>query len=433
MLFEKALQFLKRPTFQNIGRLMTATVLAQVVSILISPVVTRLYSSTDYGFLALMMSFSTLAGTIATFQYNQTIILAKEEEQAKLAFSLSLWLSFCVAVFTEVVGLFVIPFFPKWFDFNPAYKVWLYFLPVIIFISSAGNSSYFWANRNQHFSLISQGRMLISVTSAAISVGLGFLLDGPSGLILGFFIGTSIFSLFMWIGNIRKGLGSLPLRDIEGMKKLALKYKDFPLMNLPTQFIQQLIQQLPVLLLTLYKGPSSAGLYNLCSRVLITPIQTIAGATGEVFQQRAASRYNANGECEQDYLKTTKGLALIGALPFLVLGLISPWLFKFVFGAEWVEAGRYAQVMSFMFYLRFVFGTVSIMYYVADKLRENLIIHLYFLASTFLIFFFGKDLSTVTLLLMYSMNFSAIYMLWGYRSWIFSKGEPVSVPDVGSN
>lgn len=413
---------MQRPSFKNIGRLMSATVFAQLISVAIAPIVTRIYSKEAYGFLALTISISTLMGVLSTLQYNQTIILAKDDRFAKTAFALSLWISLILSAVFLLAGLILIPFFPGWFDYDPAYSLWMYLLPVMSFVASTGNTAYFWANRKEMYAVISRGRMLTSLVSSGLSVGLGFVLEGPTGLLLGFFLSTTAFSVYVWIHLVRTGMGRLPFFDWEGMRAIARSYRDFPLMNLPTQFIQQLIHQLPVLLLTLYKGPASAGLYNLCNRVLITPIQMIASATGEVFQQKAAAKYAAEGSCEPEYLKAVKGLSLLGFLPFLVLGIISPCLFGWVFGQEWIEAGYYAQVMAFMFFLRFVFGTVSYMYYIAGRLRENLVIHIYFLASTALIFYLGAGLSTRMVLFLYASNFSLVYLIWGYRSWIFSKG-----------
>ena len=53
-------------------------------------------------------------------------------------------------------------------------------------------------------------------------------------------------------------------------------------------------------------GEAVAGIYALVNRVMGAPSQLIAGATGEVYRQKASSDYNQEGNCYSLFLKTFK-------------------------------------------------------------------------------------------------------------------------------
>src|SRR5699024_10937488 len=46
--------------------------------------------------------------------------------------------------------------------------------------------------------------------------------------------------------------------------------------------------------------------------------------------------------------------ALTGAIPYGIIIILGPWLFSFVFGAEWAIAGDYARWMSIWVYFMFI-------------------------------------------------------------------------------
>ena len=52
-------------------------------------------------------------------------------------------------------------------------------------------------------------------------------------------------------------------------------------------------------------------------------------------------------------------LLAVGALPAVVLIVFGPSLFALVFGAEWTEAGRYAQILKKSYLAQFAVIPVS--------------------------------------------------------------------------
>src|SRR5699024_11812252 len=70
------------------------------------------------------------------------------------------------------------------------------------------------------------------------------------------------------------------------IKELAKKHRDFPLFRAPEFFLNAVSQGLPVLLLTTFFGPASAGFYTIGRTVLRLPTQLIGKSVGDVFYPR---------------------------------------------------------------------------------------------------------------------------------------------------
>lgn len=86
------LKLLQSNYLKNITTLMVGTTIAQLVPILISPLLTRLYSPDNFGQVALIMSISSILTVFATCRYEMAIILPKE---TKDALSLVMLILFC--------------------------------------------------------------------------------------------------------------------------------------------------------------------------------------------------------------------------------------------------------------------------------------------------------------------------------------------------
>jgi lipopolysaccharide exporter len=86
----------RSPSFAtDVLKLVTGTTFAQVVTILASPLLTRLYGPEAFGFLALFTSITSIIGVVACMRYELAIMLPKTDEEAANLLGLCL---LCVAV-----------------------------------------------------------------------------------------------------------------------------------------------------------------------------------------------------------------------------------------------------------------------------------------------------------------------------------------------
>lgn len=67
---------------KNVLTLATGVSIGQAIPLLISPILTRIYSPEDFGILALFLSIATLISVISSGRYEQAIMLPDTDEEA---------------------------------------------------------------------------------------------------------------------------------------------------------------------------------------------------------------------------------------------------------------------------------------------------------------------------------------------------------------
>src|SRR5699024_9199812 len=137
-------------------------------------------------------------------------------------------------------------------------------------------------------------------------------------------------------------------------KIILKKYNDFPKYRAPQEFLNGISKSFPVLLLTAFFSPTSAGFYTLGRTVLSAPTQLIGKAVGDVFYPRITEASYNNEDLSKIIKKATLILAIVGIIPFGIVILFGPALFSFVFGSDWYEAGQYARWISLFVYFAFM-------------------------------------------------------------------------------
>jgi O-antigen/teichoic acid export membrane protein len=100
----------------------------------------------------------------------------------------------------------------------------------------------------------------------------------------------------------------------------------------------------------------------------------IGRAIADVFYSQAA-QINREGGLAQLVLTIQGKLAQIVMPPTLVLILMAPELFAFVFGEDWRQAGEFAQWMAPWLYLVFVTSPLSTLTTVLEKQAQGLLFH----------------------------------------------------------
>ena len=81
--------------------------------------------------------------------------------------------------------------------------------------------------------------------------------------------------------------------------------------------------------------------------------------------------YNEGQELSTLVIKMYKRLLILGAPFFLILFLISPQLFTFVFGDKWLEAGQIAQILVPWLFLNFLVTPVSCLPLIVNKQKQG--------------------------------------------------------------
>ena len=96
--------YLRSEFFRNALTLISGTTIAQFVAILLTPILSRIYSTEDFGELSLFMSITGILSVVSTMRYEMAVILPEKDEDAVNVMALS----FLIAVGWSVLSLFAI-------------------------------------------------------------------------------------------------------------------------------------------------------------------------------------------------------------------------------------------------------------------------------------------------------------------------------------
>lgn len=345
---------------RNVLTLVGGTMIAQALPLAITPILTRLYSPSDFGIFAIFVALTGVFGVVATARYEQAILLPSSHEEAISLVALSLIIA---TIFSSILVIFIWIFF----DFISSVThigYWLYGVPFGVLLLSIFNTLIAMNNRLALYRDIAKSSVLKAIVLAVAQIILGFMSLGFAGLIFGFLSSSIVANQKLWY-NIRNY--KFENISIKILKKLAKKYNDFPLFQAPHALLNTLVTYLPVYLFTPFFGMSVVGLYSLSNRAVFMPLSILANSNAKVYNQHIT----ANIDPKDRYAFTIKLLRKFSSIlivPYVIFVIFAPNIFSFVFGEQWRVAGVYAQILSPWFFLNAI---VSIIAYIPSMMNEQ--------------------------------------------------------------
>ena len=409
---------------RNVITLTSGTMISQLIPIVVSPILTRIYSPKDFGIFALYMSITTIILVIASGKYELAIFLPKQDEDAINITILSIILVIIVSLIVCVIILLMNNYISGMLK-NPDISIWLYFIPLNIFLGGVFLSINYWSNRKKYYKRLALSRIIQSSTTAAFSVGIGFAIFGPMGLIVGFITGQMAATGFLGWSVWKESRETRRYISREKIITQLKRYIKFPSYLTFSGLLETASSQLPIILLSTFFGSSVAGFISLSQRVIRLPSRLVATSVGDVFRQRASYDFANSTSCRKIFIKTFKRLLFISIFPFVILIIFSPNLFEFVFGRGWRCSGEYTQIMAMMFFLQFIVSPLSSMFIIAEKQRYDLIMQLllFFFSITALYqgyYIFDNPKAAI---LLFTIVYTIKYSIQLYYSFKFSEVE----------
>lgn len=355
--------FYGRSFAKDVATLFSGSLIAQMISVLFSPVLSRIYTPEDYGLFALYLSVLNILIVIAPLRYEMAVMIPKEEGNAIKVANIALIFVFLFAIVTLIFSIVLNKYIAIALG-NPAISGWLYFVPLGLFITGCYQVLNYFLNRKKEYKTISISKVTQNSVNSLSSFGFGLLKFNVGGLIYGLLLGQFC-SFLVFLKKIKLSLFFKKENfRLSELKALSREHKEFPLYSLPTAILDAFSLQLPIILITHFFGTEEVGHYSFAMRVLTLPITLIGASVGQVFYQKISSVVNENGDAKRLIKKTWLNLMLIGAVPLLILLLGAPEIFSFVFGGKWYMAGTVAMIMSPMLFCMFVSAPTSSAYLV---------------------------------------------------------------------
>ena len=387
--------------------LLSGGALAQLISGILSPIISRLYTPESFGIFAVYLSIGGFFSLLASARYELAIMLPKEDEDSWSVFIISA----VIVIIVSVISLLLVFIFGKkimyFLKVHGNYKAIL-FAPLSVLMTGLYNISTYWLLRNKKFKYIAASKIVQSTTQSLSQI----LMKGLNsfGLILGQIIGITS-SCFFLLGKLSKR----PSFISERIKKNLYLYSNFPKYNLPLAFIDGIRSNAITFIVSYLFNSTYLGIYFFAMKVLTIPTLLFGGNISQIYFQRSSERIRKGGNIKSMTYKLLLLLIIISAPLFIIIFLFGPVIFSFIFGNQWKEAGKFAKVLSPYIFLSFIASSLSHLPLVLQKQRTNLIfgtIGSILLISSFIIGgIFLKRLYSTLILVSFVMSFYYIFII----------------------
>lgn len=369
----RILKFLPNKQFgKRIAALAGHSLIGQMVSLAILPLLTRLCSSTAIGQLGLFLSFLNFVAVTSCLRFDVGIVTTDSKNTALdvsfLCLLINPFMSLCYAL------IFFLLIKNQLLGFGHLTYFAIPLIFVAILITGCTQVFRYLHVREANFKLVGHASTKQNIVRALSQVFLAIAGMSYVGLILGDLLGRII------------GLKQLFRHFFHTVKEVNYKFnfnqilqivranKTYPIYSLPSSIINTLAFTLPIPLLAQSYGLKTAGLYTLVGRVLAIPAYFIGRNIADVFHSQAADYLRNNQkELKKLFMKTTRLLFTIGFIPFLLCAAASPWAFRYIFGSAWADAGFIAAIISPWAFAQFVISPVSRVVFVTGKQPIKLI------------------------------------------------------------
>ncbi|MBW1834318.1 MAG: oligosaccharide flippase family protein, partial [Deltaproteobacteria bacterium] len=357
----------------NVLKLVTGSVFAQGLGVLVAPIVARLFAPEAFGVAALFTSITGIMGVVACLRYELAIMLPKTDEEAANLLAVSLFFVFIITGISVLIIFFAGDVIVGLLN-SPDLKKYLWLVPITVFVTGIFTALNYWNSRTKHFGRLSIARVVSSVVAQTTKLGAGFAGFVSGGVLIGTGILGQIVSTVVLGGQIWRDDRHLFKASIRWKKMIAgmKRHKKFPIYNTWSALLNTASQQLPTIMLAFYFSPKIVGFYALGKTVLSMPMNMVGGAVAQVFFQKASEAHNRTGNLSQVVEEVFKRLVSLGIFPILLLTLIGEDFFIVAFGARWAEAGVYMQILGLWIFFQFISSPISTLFAVLEKQHYGL-------------------------------------------------------------
>ena len=188
-------QKLKSSFLKGVLTLLSGTVLAQLIVILSTPFLTRIYGPTEFAYYTLFISIYAILNSIVSFKYELSLPLVKNKYKFDLL-KTNILISFIV-IFFITLSLFIVNRYNlyKVVNIGDEYKIIWIFIPVLLLVYSIFTNTNYYLIREKKYKKVANLNIFRSISKVTLQIFFGL----AGGLSLGLIIGEIVGGLFLII------------------------------------------------------------------------------------------------------------------------------------------------------------------------------------------------------------------------------------------
>jgi len=221
-----------------------------------------------------------------------------------------------------------------------------------------------WFNRKKNYRILNISRIVQAIAIPLLSLLFIIQFHWHFGLVLGFILGQFAGLLYLLFSFKHFDFGLIQLSIV---KKYLHKYKHFPKYGVISSLIGSISRNSIVIFVKYFFGNVNAGYYTLSTRILNASASLYQSSQAQVFLQQASHLDNASLKV---YIKKIVWFGfLLGIIPVILLLIFGQQIFAFMFGPQWIIAGKMSQFLVLWLFSVAVITPVGVLLDIKQKLR----------------------------------------------------------------
>jgi O-antigen/teichoic acid export membrane protein len=405
------------PVFwKHAATVLTGTVAAQTLPLLLAPLITRLCTPADMGAFSIWLGVIAIASTVATLRLEAAMILDHDSIDQQTCFSVVAYFSTLLAIVITFCALLA----RAWGIPQAQNMSWFGLMTIGVgtWLTAYNQTVLAYATSYRAF-----GKAALAKVFGAGSVALGqviLLLIGVGGtaLLAGQILGLTI-GLAAAIILLAPPRPSITIRATIAQRNYLEKHRNFWRFSLPAGLLNIVAGKFPLFMIGAKYGLFAAGLFALTERMLTAPVSLLAASVLEVFKRQSVQEFQTLGNCKDAFRSTFKALVILGCGPALLIFAFAPNFCAWIFGEPWREAGDFARILAPLYFLNFVASPLSYVFFVAGKQKVEFVWQIALFITTFTVFL--APLTLKQMLWNYTIFYSLLYVIYLLLSYRFAK------------
>ena len=411
---------------RSVITVLRGSILAQAIGFAVLPLLSRGFSPETFGNFQAFQAIFAFLMIIVLGRYEIALLKAEDGKELSAVVTLCGFLGLATTTILVVGsgGALLLGILP---DYGFAW--WL--LPASMLAVGATQILSYLATRDREYSAIANSKTAQGLANAGVASLLAAAAPVSSGLVLADLSGRLANAAWLARRHYSVGLVSR-IAGWKEMKAAALKFRELPIVSLPSALINTAGNSLTPLFIYHTFAAGVSGQFGLAERAIGLPIALIVAAISQVHMGHLAADLRSGGdEARRSFRKVGLILAAVSIVPAIGGLMFSQAIFRVVFGEGWDQAAHFAQLMAPAYFLSLVSGGLNMTLIIVGRQRTQLVLDILRFAAMMGLWIYapGAGLAAETIISIHSLLlslFAVAFMVFAYRALPDGRGVPLA-------
>ncbi len=368
--------------------------IAQLILIVGTPWITRLYAPDIFAYFGYIVSVAAVLLPLASLHYEYAIPQMKTKKMISLIRSLCARLVFITSSIT-LVTLVVLNIHFHYLHATISTLSLCFFVFLLQGILQIYSLSLISAGKPL---AIARGKLIQNCGMLTVQILLAYAgKNSAESLLFGLMIGLLLNFLYLKITEFPAELNILIPRTKKTVSLFLRRYHKLPLFSSWASFIEATATAMPVLLIGPLYGAKFSGLYFLIFRVFTAPTSLLINATSQVMIKEFSDRIKMQKKLCPLFLKLTMVLAATGFCYALFLIFLSHYT-HLIFGAQWIDTAPTLKLLAPVIGIMLCVSPLSSLFLLINRNGTDFLWQLSYLSLTFILIYSCHQLNFLQML-----------------------------------